>query len=757
MRLFRETSAAKPACRSRRAGFLALLSCWLLLAGPARASHIVGGELELTHTTGTSYTLVLNLYFDAVHGDLSLIDANLTASFFDKATNGRVLNLAMPLVTNALVNYTNPACAKPSLITRKLIYSKEVTLDPARFGAPQGYYVAVERCCRNDSIDNIVNPGNAGQTFYLEFPAIQRNGQPFYNSTPQRFPALADYACLNELFTYDFAGRDADGDSLVYELATPLNGHASITMPKPTAAASPYQPVTWNPGLSAINAIPGAPTLRIGRLTGRLSVRPTNIGLYVFGVRCSEYRRGEKIGEVRRDFQLLVLVCPTNRSPSLRVLPAATGTVAYRPGRDTLRFGVGGNRCVRVRFTDPDRASRLTLGLRPVNFSGRLPVLGGTTSGVVRTPGAPDTLTATLCFPACLDSQRRVWLLDVVVADEGCSLPRRDTVRLAFTAVAPPNSPPSISTTAPAARPLPARVGSVVSFEVTGTDPDPDSLQLEMTGRGFAPTDLGATLTPVAGSNPPRARFRWPVDCRALVGDSVRVFQFAAITNPCVGRQAATVDIPVVVRYANRAPGLVSSPTLPVRSGPGSPPLVRLPLGATYTLTFTGTDPDQDGLTLTASSESFSLAEAGMNFIASSGMGSATGTFTWTANCAAVNLHRPLNVTFQLLDATCRPLPQRLTVQFEVARPIAPELKLYNIITPNGDKQNDEFRLPELPANFCDEQFERVQIYSRWGQLVFESGDREFRWPGEGQASTYYYLVSYTDGRRYKGWLEVLP
>ena len=88
---------------------------------------------------------------------------------------------------------------------------------------------------------------------------------------------------------------------------------------------------------------------------------------------------------------------------------------------------------------------------------------------------------------------------------------------------------------------------------------------------------------------------------------------------------------------------------------------------------------------------------------------------------------------------------------------MAPELKLYNIITPNGDQLNDEFRLPELPANFCDEQFEKVQIYSRWGQLVFESGDRDFRWPGEGHGTTYYYLVSYSDGRRFKGWLEVVP
>ena len=94
----------------------------------------------------------------------------------------------MPLVSNALVSYTNPACTRPTLVTRKLVYNKELTLDPGTYNAPQGYYVAVERCCRNLSIANIQNPGNAAQTFYLEFPAVTRNGQPFFDSTPQAFP-----------------------------------------------------------------------------------------------------------------------------------------------------------------------------------------------------------------------------------------------------------------------------------------------------------------------------------------------------------------------------------------------------------------------------------------------------------------------------------------------------------------------------------------------------------------------------------------
>jgi gliding motility-associated-like protein len=730
----------------------------LLLAGPAHASHIVGGELELTHTTGPAYILTLNLYVDNTTPNLAdLITGTVTASIFDKASNNRMQDVALNITSNALVVYPNPLCVRSSFNTRKLVYSKEITLPPGTYNGPQGYYVAVEQCCRNATIANIVNPANAAQTFYLEFPAVARNGQPFLDSTPRLFPALAEYACLGEPFSFDFGGVDADGDSLVYELATPLNGHASINAPRPTATAAPYVPIIWNAGLGATNPLPGTPTLRIDRRTGRLSTRPTSMGLFIFGVRCVEYRRGEKLGEVRRDFQLLVLTCPPNARPAVAVLPGTTGTQRFRPGRDTLRLGPGRSRCVRVRFSDPDLNARLVLAVQPVNFSGLLPSFTTASAGTVHAAGQPDTLSSTLCFPDCLDSRGQVWQLDVIVADDGCSQAKRDTVRLAFIATPPPSGPPTVASTAPVGRPIITRVGQVVSFDVQAVAPFGQGVQLELAGQGFIPADLGATLTPAGPGNPQLARFSWPVDCRVLVGDSVRVFQFLAVTAPCGMRQTATVNVAVVVRYANAPPVLRTVESLPLPTAPGALPVVRLPLGSTYSLDFVGTDADGNSLTLTAGSENFSLAEAGMRFTARNGSGSATGTFQWDVSCGAANLHRPLDVTFQLLDGTCRPTPQRQTVRFEVETPVSPPLKLYNIITPNGDKQNEVFRLPELPVDFCDNRFARIQVFSRWGQLVYESSDRGFRWAGEGQAGTYYYLASYTDGRRFKGWLEVKP
>ncbi|GAB3873634.1 hypothetical protein GCM10028824_25550 [Hymenobacter segetis] len=624
----------------------------LLLPLAASATHIVGGELDLQYKSGSTYTLSLNLYFDAINGDPLALDQSLVASIFVKATNQRVVNVTLPLTSNTFVQYTNPACAVGSLSTRKLVYTKDIILDAATYANAGGYYVAVERCCRNITISNIVNPAGAAQTFYLEFPAVVRNGAAFIDSTPRIFPPLGDYACRGELFYYDFGGQDVDGDSLIYDMVTPLNGHATAavgnTAPLPSAA--PYAPITWSQGLSATNQIPGSPALGIDAHTGRLTVRASSLGLFVFGVRCSEYRKGVKIGETRRDFQLYVLNCPTNVAPKLQVHAANSATL-YRPGRDTLRLLPGGNRCLTIRYTDPDPNSVLTMSTRAVNFTVPAPTFTTSTSGTVRAAGAPDTLTATLCFPDCSDTKGKVYLLDLIVADNGCSLPKHDTVRVAFTATQAPNAAPVLTSSFP---PAPA-------------------------------------------------------------------------------------------------PAVDAAPTV-----------VRVTLGQRYTATLTGTDADRNSLALTATGESFDLAAVGMQFAAQNGTGLANATFAWEPTCvavAAIGANDGLVVHFKLTETgPCVPLPQERVIRFQVV-PVA-ELAAFrpaNVITPNGDGLNDFLRMPDLPVDFCDNKFAGIKIFSRWGQQVFASSERGFQWGGQGAGGLYYYLATYTDGRKFKGWVEVIP
>jgi hypothetical protein len=78
------------------------------------------------------------------------------------------------------------------------------------------------------------------------------------------------------------------------------------------------------------------------------------------------------------------------------------------------------------------------------------------------------------------------------------------------------------------------------------------------------------------------------------------------------------------------------------------------------------------------------------------------------------------------------------------------ERNIPNIITPNGDNLNQTFKLGPGCAP-------RLQVFTRWGQNVFESAAYHDEWSADGQpAGVYYYLLTYPDGQRVKGWVEVV-
>jgi hypothetical protein len=75
-----------------------------------------------------------------------------------------------------------------------------------------------------------------------------------------------------------------------------------------------------------------------------------------------------------------------------------------------------------------------------------------------------------------------------------------------------------------------------------------------------------------------------------------------------------------------------------------------------------------------------------------------------------------------------------------------------NIITPNGDGLNDVFT---LKVGGC---LGRLQVFSRWGQRVFDSPAYHNEWDGQGLGpGIYYYLLDGAGGTaRLKGWVELV-
>ncbi|WP_457064378.1 gliding motility-associated C-terminal domain-containing protein [Hymenobacter sp. UYAg731] len=94
----------------------------------------------------------------------------------------------------------------------------------------------------------------------------------------------------------------------------------------------------------------------------------------------------------------------------------------------------------------------------------------------------------------------------------------------------------------------------------------------------------------------------------------------------------------------------------------------------------------------------------------------------------------------------------RATVQVREKPCAAPTVTIPNIITPNGDDQNQAFALQGLNAADWT-----LHLYNRWGREIYQQEKYDNAWAATGQPDGLYYylLTSAKTSQQYKGWLEV--
>jgi gliding motility-associated-like protein len=305
----------------------AVLIISLLFSLYARATHIIGGDMSMRAigTTPGLFLLQLNQYWDKTKTNAGNRDPSVTLLVYRKQNPILIERITLVLKDTLSLTFDNAACAKlRQLNFTQAKYYKTHQFDTSKYTDPGGYYIVWERCCRNDNLTN-VNSATAvgvGMVFYLEFPAMVRNGVSFSNSAPNFRLPNGDYICINKPFTFNAGATDADGDQLKYSLVTPLNGFTSRGVPSSIdqSPRASYPSITWAPGYSLTTIIPGNPPLSIDPTTGQLTVQASREGLFLFSVQCEEYRNGVLIGVVQRDFQLPVVDCSKNTLPPAVIL-----------------------------------------------------------------------------------------------------------------------------------------------------------------------------------------------------------------------------------------------------------------------------------------------------------------------------------------------------------------------------------------------------------------------------------------------------
>lgn len=285
-----------------------ILTLFLLLSWNANATHIVGGQIYYSYLGGNSYRITLNLYVDCYNGSENAIDMDKRSviGVFDMSNNGRLRDkyyLTNP--SEREISKLNYNCVKPfkDQCVTEFKFERTISL-PAN---QEGYIIGYQRCCRNDIITNIIDPGNVGATYWIHIPGTKLgrdNNAAYFKNLPPNF------LCLNAPMVFDHSAIDSDGDSLVYELYTPYIGGNNSNQIKPDPPLGPpYSRINWRNGYGTSDQLNGNPKLEIDRYSGQLTCTPTRTGQYVVGIKVTEYRKGVKIGETMRDFQFYVRQC----------------------------------------------------------------------------------------------------------------------------------------------------------------------------------------------------------------------------------------------------------------------------------------------------------------------------------------------------------------------------------------------------------------------------------------------------------------
>lgn len=292
------------------------------------AKHIIGGEVYYDclgidssgNTPMVTFEITFNMYRDCFGGGAGF---DSPAQFGLYTSSGNDWNYtttftASPGFIDNLEINDDPCVEEPEdVCVQKATYIFNITVPVI----DETYLLSYQRCCRNNTIVNIIDPGETGAVFQVEISPL---AQQICNDSPtfDNFPPIV--VCAETPLFFDHAASDNEGHTLVYEFCTPITSGGTLGSNDNPGDATACNGVTPNPANCAPeydNVIFKPPNFKVGEplgdgsntnlnaFTGLLTTTPQLTGQHVIGVCVKEFLNGELLSEIRRDFQFNVESC----------------------------------------------------------------------------------------------------------------------------------------------------------------------------------------------------------------------------------------------------------------------------------------------------------------------------------------------------------------------------------------------------------------------------------------------------------------
>ncbi len=205
--------------------------------------------------------------------------------------------LSLDSIQNFEYNFINCSNRPPGECYNKIFYSDTVSIREELLP----FDISTTECCRDPIIDNIIAPDSFVTISHVEitnFIYEEDNNSPVFEDS--KFLSL----CVNEPVEFFYDVSESDGDQLIYKFCSPLGntlGNGSLV--------PPYSTVQYLLPTYATNYPLGQGGLVINPSTGELTGTPQITGNFAVGICVDEYRNGQFLGTIRQDIAINVVAC----------------------------------------------------------------------------------------------------------------------------------------------------------------------------------------------------------------------------------------------------------------------------------------------------------------------------------------------------------------------------------------------------------------------------------------------------------------
>lgn len=391
----------------------------LIAAGltPVKAKHLVGGSLtyeylgQNTFNNNHEYKLELTMYRDAANPLAPEFDGQISIGIYEDNQPYRLQKTENISIIDRNGEKVEPPsggsnCSfQPNVQIYKKTYTTTIELPPST----DGYHLNHIRCCRNNTLVNLIN--DMGQTYYAYIPPTSKQ-----NSSPDFSDIPTPYICADDTTNISYQATDPDGDSLAYSFVVPYDG-GGPNDPKPgppTFLTLPINTVTYSNGYSFGNPFGNNGIARINSKTGLTTLKTPQKGRYALAVEVREYRNGNLLSTTRRDIQIIGLDCPDNPRPNYSVPNGPDKTEFTLPEGDTLD----------LKFQYQDDDSMYLTHDGPVFDEIDPP------RAEIDSVSGKGTITTNFTWPtACGQARNRPYIFTMNAQDKGCP-PKRNITKI---------------------------------------------------------------------------------------------------------------------------------------------------------------------------------------------------------------------------------------------------------------------------------------------------------------------------------------